>query len=354
MLSFATPTAWIRRLPDRYRLGQAKRMMRIRLTGADLGRIRFGVSPLFETVRCLRVLRNPGAHAIHLSWVRWAAPRLPRDPDVTLLRKLTTVEDAVPVSIVPPPDSRMPTLAAELTRVRHANPDRVRQSLRSIFGERRWLDDAYADPTRMMHRVADAIERCHEALIAPHWARMRGLLDADIEFRARTLSGNGVEAVISGINPEVRWDDGDVLVWARNNRFEGKVVMSGQGLVLSPSIFGWPGCTSSMRPAGAATIRYPARGIGTLWETPGRASSDAIAELLGSTRAGILDALSELSDTPMLAKRLGVTPGAVSQHLRVLREAGLVRTQRTGRTALHLRTAKAEALLGEGPQAPRR
>ncbi len=31
-----------------------------------------------------------------------------------------------------------------------------------------------------------------------------------------------------------------------------------------------------------------------------------------------------------LATRLGVTPGAVSQHLRVLREAGLVTAQRSG------------------------
>jgi DNA-binding transcriptional ArsR family regulator len=70
-----------------------------------------------------------------------------------------------------------------------------------------------------------------------------------------------------------------------------------------------------------------------------------LTELLGPTRAGILVALSDLCDTPTLARRLDVTPSAISQHLRVLRDAGLVRTQRTGRSAVHLRTARADALL---------
>jgi DNA-binding transcriptional ArsR family regulator len=74
----------------------------------------------------------------------------------------------------------------------------------------------------------------------------------------------------------------------------------------------------------------------------------ALRELLGTTRAGLLIALADPADTPTLARRLGVTPGAVSQHLRVLRDAGLVRTARDGRTALHLRTGRADVLLGNG------
>lgn len=94
-------------------------------------------------------------------------------------------------------------------------------------------------------------------------------------------------------------------------------------------------------------MRYPARGIATLWELPVARPIPALRELLGATRAGILLALAAPSDTPTLARRLGVTPGAVSQHLRVLRNAGLVHTQRDGRTALHARTTRAQALLGD-------
>jgi DNA-binding transcriptional ArsR family regulator len=46
-----------------------------------------------------------------------------------------------------------------------------------------------------------------------------------------------------------------------------------------------------------------------------------------------------------IASRLDVTAGAVSQHLSVLRAAGLVASHRDGRTLLHLRTARGDALL---------
>lgn len=45
------------------------------------------------------------------------------------------------------------------------------------------------------------------------------------------------------------------------------------------------------------------------------------------------------------ARSLGVTQGAVSQHLSVLRDAGLVSTHRDGRVLLHMRTGRAGLLL---------
>jgi DNA-binding transcriptional ArsR family regulator len=315
------------------------------MSAADLGRIRFGMSPLYEVIRCLRVLQVPGEHAIHLPWVRWAAGRAPRGPDITLLRRLATGA-AVPVGMVPPPDSHLPTIAHELRRVRQANPDRVRMSLSTIFGNRPWLTEFYDDPPLVLARLADAIEACHDALVAPHWPRMRVILEADIEFRARMLAGHGAEAVIGSLHDDVAWRDGEVLVFRGDSeRLDSVVETGGAGLIVCPDIFGWPRCTAAARPAGAASIRYPARGIGTLWERPAARPVDAVAELLGPTRAGILIALAELRDTSSLAKQLGVTPGAVSQHLRVLRDADLVRTQRSGRSALHLRTPRADALL---------
>ena len=49
--------------------------------------------------------------------------------------------------------------------------------------------------------------------------------------------------------------------------------------------------------------------------------------------------------TAELAKRTGVTNGGVSQHLAVLRAAGLVMAHRHGRSVFNVRTATAEALL---------
>ncbi|TYB37335.1 helix-turn-helix transcriptional regulator [Micromonospora sp. AP08] len=46
------------------------------------------------------------------------------------------------------------------------------------------------------------------------------------------------------------------------------------------------------------------------------------------------------------ARRTGLSPAGVSQHLTALRAAGLVVTHRQGRSLLSSRTAVAEALLG--------
>ncbi|MFD5087237.1 ArsR/SmtB family transcription factor [Kitasatospora sp. NPDC058406] len=68
---------------------------------------------------------------------------------------------------------------------------------------------------------------------------------------------------------------------------------------------------------------------------------------VGRTRAALLSELGEPLSTPDLAARLGVTAGAVSQHLGALRAAGLVTTRRTGRTAVHLRTRTGTVLTAE-------
>ncbi|MFC6092910.1 ArsR family transcriptional regulator [Saccharothrix lopnurensis] len=50
--------------------------------------------------------------------------------------------------------------------------------------------------------------------------------------------------------------------------------------------------------------------------------------------------------TADLAAALAVTAGAVSQHIAVLRAARLVTTRREGRHVFHVRTTRADALLG--------
>jgi DNA-binding transcriptional ArsR family regulator len=70
-----------------------------------------------------------------------------------------------------------------------------------------------------------------------------------------------------------------------------------------------------------------------------------VARLLGPTRAGLPEALRSPATTTDLARVFAVTPSAVSQHLLVLRENGLVARERSGRGVLHLTTSLGEALL---------
>ncbi|WP_343074786.1 metalloregulator ArsR/SmtB family transcription factor [Phytoactinopolyspora alkaliphila] len=63
-------------------------------------------------------------------------------------------------------------------------------------------------------------------------------------------------------------------------------------------------------------------------------------------RAELLEALRSPASTTDLARAFGVTASAVSQHLRVLRDSGLVQRQRSGRSVLYMTTALGAALNG--------
>jgi DNA-binding transcriptional ArsR family regulator len=71
--------------------------------------------------------------------------------------------------------------------------------------------------------------------------------------------------------------------------------------------------------------------------------------LLGRTRYAVLDAVAEGCGTGELARRVGISCPVTSQHATVLRQAGLITTQRTGRSVAHALTALGSALLAGGP-----
>ncbi|MCE6993674.1 helix-turn-helix domain-containing protein [Saccharothrix sp. S26] len=279
----------------------------VRLAGVGLAKVRFAYSPVFETVMAVDGLRTPGAHAVHLPWVRWARDRVADIPGLdTLLARLEG--PAKPADLMPVPDVRMPDLDTELRQV--APPE------------------------------ADIIRRCHDLLIAPHWKRITTVLEADIATRAATLADKGVEAVFQDLHPEVTWSNGELIL---HRKPEHRVDLAEHGLVLCPSAFCWPKAWIAIDPVGQGVLRYPARGIGTLWED--RGTPDDLSALIGRTRAHLLTLLEAPRSTTDLATTLGITAGAVSQHLNILRAARLVTTRREGRHVLHMRTTRADSLL---------
>lgn len=331
-------------------------VIRIRLTGTALARVRFAISPMFETVLAVDALGRPGAHAVHQPWLSWAKPRLRELPDLLpglgLLLGLLDHESK-PSYLMPIPDDRMPELDAELRRLRSTPSAQVQ---RDLDRRRKTLPPPLralrAEPRAGLARLVATIRAVHDTLIAPHWPRMVRLLEADIAVRAATLAAGGSESVFAGLHRDVDWADGELILQAGRRPAPHKpphepdtvVDVAGHGLILSPSVFAWPYTWTETRPARAGIVRYPARGIATVWESR-PAAPDAVAALIGRTRAELLELLAAPATTGELAGRLGVTAGAVSQHLNVLRAAGLVATHREGRAVIHLRTARGDALV---------
>ena len=105
----------------------------------------------------------------------------------------------------------------------------------------------------------------------------------------------------------------------------------------------WSPSSTQARPA----LVYPARGIAELWQPTPPAHSDALASLLGRTRAALLESLAEPASTHTLARRHGLAPSTVSEHLTALHNARLI-TRRRHRHAVIYQQAPLGTELAHG------
>ncbi|GIJ43470.1 ArsR family transcriptional regulator [Virgisporangium aliadipatigenens] len=325
----------------------------VRLEVADLARTRFAVSPLSETISGLQLLGGRGRQATSLRWIRWATEEIAGRPLALPGTWPLIVNDrpSWPQFLLPAPEGPGTTIDGELAAMRRTTARQVRASLRRVFGDD--LPEAASAlssrPAAGLRAVAAELRSSWERLIAPHWQRLRAVLDADIAYRARQLARGGAERLFADLHPDVSWRDG-VLTVAHPG--PDRVVTAAGGLVLLPVVLGPAGVLVKGRTTTRTTVRYPARGAGALWSAGTRTVPGSAVRLLGRPRAGLLEALRSPATTTDLARALNVTPSAVSQHLAVLRDSGLVAGERTGRAVLYLTTERGLALLDPAAAAP--
>jgi hypothetical protein len=311
-----------------------------RFTPDDVARIRFAFSPLFEVVLSLLVLRAPASHSLHLPWVRATRPLL-ADLDLSELFALVPVRGATADFLTLPPASPLPDFAEELQLVRATPPDRVVAELGEVPGlPEPAAERIRGDPEAAIGRLADTLQAYWDIALAGHWPRIQALLAADVLWRSRRLAVGGTRALFEDLHETIAWQGGRL---SAADPFGYSGSLSGEGLLLVPAVMTWPRVRKMIEPY-QPMLAYPARGIGTLWETGAPPASHALAALIGPTRAAMLTALAEPSSTTALARRLAITPGAVSQHLSVLLDAGMVTRSRVGRSVLYLRTRSGDTL----------
>jgi DNA-binding transcriptional ArsR family regulator len=319
-------------------------VLELELTPQDLAHTRFAMSPLWEVVASVRVVKRPGNHAVHGPWQALARQRL-AGVDWRLLSALVPVPGAVvPGFLAPPQPAMIADLDLELAALRAVGGDEVRGTLDRLDGPLSGrLVDLYDDPPAGLARLASEVRDYWDAALAPHWPRILSLLEGDIRHRARVLAEGGAHRLFQDLDPAVTWE-GDQLHLDHRSA-SGRVRLAGRGLLLAPSVFIWPHIASVVVPPWQPTLRYPPRGVATLWEQRQEVTPAALARVLGRSRALLLTALDSPASTAALARATGLTPGGVSQHLTALRDAGLVSAHRSGRFVLYARTRLAEELV---------
>ncbi|WP_086827561.1 DUF5937 family protein [Streptomyces sp. NRRL B-24572] len=314
----------------------------LRFGEADPLRIRFAISPLWETHSAVRVLARPAKQGYHLPWMRRIAGAA-RELDLGPLQLLMPLRGHSPDFLYPPPLGPAAAFEDEIAAVRETDPALVLDDFERALAETPGAADTpegrrlLADPAGAVLRLADLLRAAYEALIAPEWPRLRALLEADVAYHSRRLAEGGFERLLGELHPAFDWA-AETATLRVDYPGEHDRPLDGQGLVLMPSVFTWPDVVSGFDPPWQPTVVYPARGIGGLWSEPRDRTPEALARLLGPVRADVLCALAEPMGTTALAHLLGRAPSSVSAHLAVLRDAGLLTSRRYGHQVLYERT----------------
>ncbi|MFF1414519.1 DUF5937 family protein [Streptomyces sp. NPDC058289] len=316
---------------------------------SDLAQVRFAVSPMWEVAPSFRLLTSGAAHPIHGPWADQVRPRMvAAGLDRGWLRELVPPTGGyVPDFLNPAPAGPAPTPAAERDAIRASPAHRVRQDLDHLachqghLGPR--LRALHNDPQGLLAKVAEELETYWELVLAPYWARIRAVLDADILYRARLAAEHGAGHLLNDLHTSVSWDDNALRMSRRKQPLTRTT--AGTGLLLIPSAFTGPGLRTRTTPPDPPQLAYPARGVGSLWTKRPVTQTDTLSAVLGRSRTLLLTELEIPASTTQLAHRTGLSPAGVSQYLTALRNAGLVSAHRAGRSVLYARTAAAEALL---------
>ncbi|MEV4537577.1 winged helix-turn-helix domain-containing protein [Asanoa sp. NPDC049518] len=313
----------------------------------ELAKARFAMSPIANLTGALLVAagwREPG---LDPGWVASTRSALAAaDP---ILRALATVIHQtmeLPDVISMPPSGVDTTIEEELAALRATPHERAVRDLRASAAAQRGGPPLSLPATLtrpgVTDRLADAFAAYWETVIAPHWPRVRAGLERDIIRRSGLLATYGWARALDGLRSDLRWRaDGRIDLTTMpgpSHRLTGADLL----FVPSASSGGW----LSLNPPHTYALVYRAGGVTEAWTSTGTPSPHRLDRLIGRSRAALLMALAEPASTSQLVAQLGMSLGAVGDHLSVLRDAGLVSRSRSGRTVQYRRTALGDALAG--------
>jgi DNA-binding transcriptional ArsR family regulator len=314
-------------------------MLRIHFTGADLARVRLAPEPdpLWELCLSIHQLRSRRCEPTLGEWrqavVEALRPGAPARADVDLLLRLNPPTGYFPDFLTP--EAGQGGFESGVKDVLRTPRARIRRDLERLAVSGHADDQVDVE----MAALERALERYRQVALDPVWDRVRAAVEADLSHRRRLMANCGVEGLLIGLGPAVRWTGSTMEI--ADYRSDRDLHLDGRGITLIPSYFKAAG-----RPIGLAdpelppVLVYPVERLVGPTGRPG-----ALAELIGRTRASVLEAAAQGGTTGEVARRLAISAASASQHLSVLREAGLVLSVREGNRVRHLPTTLGRAFL---------
>ena len=325
---------------------------RIHFSEADLARVQVSptLGPLAETVLALALLR---------------CSRQPRTMLSEWRGQVRVTPQMRPLTALIPPDCNgvdLPTLVGETATIEQGVQALLDVPREHLLVEMEWIDRRHRLPPLAWAmaeaggrpELAEATQVAYQELIQPFWPRIRASLHAEQAARRRTLAKEGPGALLASLQgPLIRWRP-PVLEILRPGQVE--MDLGGRGIALVPSVFVGRAPSLHENPNDEdemPRLILPAEGAGRarLWAVSrglGGSRGSALAALVGRNRAAVLQSIADGCTTTELARRVGISLAAASQHASVLRRAGLIATRRQGSAVLHVLTPLGAELLQAG------
>jgi DNA-binding transcriptional ArsR family regulator len=321
------------------------------LSLGDALRYRFVVSALGEALLLSRAMALPRAfaHGTPAAWLRQhdlARRRLEREHDLRPLLALLAAGSHFPDFLTPTTEAALGDIERELEEVRTTSAERARIEIERTLSTSPPLEAVVARQLRSREtasELADLLGSVWEALVAPSWKLLRDVLERDILDRSRCLARGGLAALFHDLTPLIALAEPELRIQCSG--VDATRALDGRGLMLRPSAFISPYVAASLNETRPAELTYPARGLASLFFSGPERQDAALATLLGSTRAHVLEVLEDPMHTSGLARLFGRSPGNIADHLKALRESGLIDRARLGRHVIYWRTQLGDALL---------
>lgn len=248
--------------------------------------------------------------------------------------------------ITPTPTDALVDFETELQLLQDTPTEVIIRDIETLIhysGESEFTQQFLTYPRESLDCLIEELRLYWQRAVAPYWARAMAVIEGDVLYRAKRQFLGGINSVFEDTHPLLSYSRGQIAL--KKNWLNYEIALDDSGITLVPLFFAdmkifFQPTTQHYRPmiAFGAWGRSRSRDTITLDERP-------LDTLIGETRASLLEHLNRPTSTGELAMRLGVTSGAVSQHLAKLSQSGLVEAERSGQRVFYRLTERGEHLL---------
>jgi DNA-binding transcriptional ArsR family regulator len=328
-------------------------------TGRD--EVAVGVSPLAELMASLHVLAEPDHHPESRAWAARVTDAVPEGLHADLFR-FSPLWARYRTRLFYPLDTRVDrTLEEEIADLAAMDDDRFLSlvangilgrgsALRGadeVLTDREWVaycerrsfsrgDLAHSlvrDPVRFRRDLVGMLEGCSDAFFRADWESGSRRLVATATALRERLEQEELLPVVESLSGIASTRGSSTTVFFDKLQSASRTVGS-EGLLVIPSLRGWPHLMIKTDPGLPVVVHFPAVG-----DHHPQSQAEIRVRLLVLAEPGRWELcrhlIGESITTTELSIRTGLSAPAVSRHLRVMREAGLISSQRDGRQVFH-------------------